>query len=330
VKRRTQRDRPSRVRTSDQGRHLDPLAKELIDNFAGVLARCGYSAHDAATRLSRTATRPRPLSSPPAPVRHDTLTARSISRSQRISSAPQKGSDIIAHDVFSQLLTWWWSDPQYCLKGVPRALPSQGSAPSIAALVRRLGKPYTLQAAMAYLLTTHSIGPAGKFYVPLTRWVTHQENPELQHWHHFRALAGLLRTLSHNAELRGSHSVWFEYIADNLRIPASKAADVRERFRESAAPFLLAQDETLVRYERSRKRGERTIPMMIGVWVSEGGPGDKSPGRKRKEAKGVRRQQRDTGPLKLSRARRHAKAKRTAAALSAAAPHDSRGVLSPE
>jgi hypothetical protein len=270
------------------------LAKELIDNFAGVLARCGYSAHDAADRLSRKTTRSRPLSSRPSAVRGDSATARSIARSQRIPSTPQEGSDIIAHDVFSQLLTWWWSDPQYCTKGIPRALPSQGPAPSIAALVRRLGKPYTLQAAMAYLLTTKSIGLAGKLYVPLTRWVTHQENPELQYWHHFRALAGLLRTLSHNAELRGSGSVWFEYIADNLRIPMSKAAHVRERFRESAAPFLLAQDETLVRYERSRQGRERTIPMMIGVWVSEGGPGEKLSGHKRGGAKGARREHRDT------------------------------------
>jgi hypothetical protein len=270
------------------------LARELIDNFAGVLARCGYSAHDAAARLSQKATRPRALSSRPGAARRDTLTAGSISRSQKIPSAPQEGSDIIAHDVFSQLLTWWWSDPQYCIKGVPRALPAQGPAPSIAALVRRLGKPYTLQAAMAYLLSTKSIGLAGKLYVPLTRWVTHQENPELQYWHHFRALAGLLRTLSHNAELRGSESVWFEYIADNLRIPASKAAHVRERFRDSAGPFLLAQDETLVRYERSRQRRERTVPMMIGVWVSEGGPGEPSPRLKRGEAKGVQRERRNT------------------------------------
>jgi hypothetical protein len=294
VKRRTPRDRLLRFRMSDQMRPLDPLARELIDNFAAVLERCGYSTQDAAARLSQKATRPRPLSSRPAAARRDAVTARSISRSQRIPSAPQEGSDIIAHDVFSQLLTWWWSDPQYCTKGAPRALPSQGPAPSIAALVRRLGKPYTLQAAMAYLLTTKSIGPAGKLFVPLTRWVTHQENPELQYWHHFRALAGLLRTLSHNAELRGSGNVWFEYIADNLRIPTSKAPHVRERFRESAAPFLLAQDETLVRYERSRQRRERTIPMMIGVWVSEGGPAVQSPGRKGGRIKNARRKQLDT------------------------------------
>jgi hypothetical protein len=147
---------------------------------------------------------------------------------------------------------------------------------------------------MEYLLITKSIAPAGKLYVPLTRWVTHQENPELQYWHHFRAVAGLLRTLSHNADSRGSNSVWFEYIADNLRIPASKAAHVREKFRESAAPFLLAQDETLVRYERSRQRRERTIPMMIGVWVSEGGPGLQTPGRSGGKAKSVRRRQRNT------------------------------------
>jgi hypothetical protein len=140
---------------------------------------------------------------------------------------------------------------------------------------------------MEYLLITKSIAPVGRLYVPLTRWVTHQENPELQYWHHFRAVAGLLRTLSHNADLRGSNSVWFEYIADNLRIPTSKAAHVREKFRDSAAPFLLAQDETLVRYERSRKRRERTIPMMIGVWVSEGGPGPQTP--RRGKAKSVRR-----------------------------------------
>jgi hypothetical protein len=74
----------------------------------------------------------------------------------------------VEDDAFSQLLIWWWNDPQYCSNGVPAPLPAKGDAPSIAALVRRLGRRYSLRAAMDYLcsaramslhLLTHLNGP---------------------------------------------------------------------------------------------------------------------------------------------------------------------------
>lgn len=177
----------------------------------------------------------------------------------------------VEDDAFSQLLTWWWNDPQYCSNGVPLPLPAKGHAPSIAALVRRLGRRYSLRAAMDYLRSTNSIEQVETRYVPTARWVRHRQNRRLRYSHHFWALAAFLRTLTHNADLREGEGELFEYIASNSRIPLSKVNIVHERLREAATPFLISQDSTLSRYERAHRRGERTVPVMIGVWVSEGG-----------------------------------------------------------
>ena len=177
----------------------------------------------------------------------------------------------VENDAFSQLLTWWWNDPQYCSYGIPVPLPAKGDAPSIAALVRRLGRRYSLRAAMDYLRSTNSIKQVETLYVPTARWVRHRQNPRLRYSHHFWALVSFLRTLTHNADLPEGEGELFEYIASNSRIPLSKVNIVHERLREAATPFLISQDSTLTRYEGARRRGERTVPFMIGVWVSKGG-----------------------------------------------------------
>jgi hypothetical protein len=177
----------------------------------------------------------------------------------------------IEEDVFSQLLTWWWTDPQYCCNGNPIALPAKGLAPSIAALVRRLGRRYSLRAAMHYLISTNSIKQVGTLFVPTARWVRHRKDPRLRYSHHFWALVSFLRTLTHNADLPDGQGELFEYVANNAQIPVSKLSVVHEKLRGAANPFLIAQDSTLTHYARAGRRGERRVPVMIGVWVSEGG-----------------------------------------------------------
>jgi hypothetical protein len=177
----------------------------------------------------------------------------------------------LEEDIFSQLLTWWWNDPQYCCDGVPIPLPPKGAAPSIAALVRRLGGRHSLRAAMNYLTSTNSVKQAGTFYVPTARWVRHRKDRRLRYSHHFWALVSFLRTLTHNADLPEGKAELFEYIASNSDIPASKLNVVHASLEEAAKPFLIAQDSTLTRYARAGRRGERKARVMIGVWVSEGG-----------------------------------------------------------
>ena len=183
----------------------------------------------------------------------------------------QRRGRSVEDDAFSQLLTWWWNDPQYCSNGTPVPLPAKGDAPSIAALVRRLGRRYSLRAAMDYLCSTNSVKQVDTLYVPTARWVRHRQNPRLRYSHHFWALVGFLRTLTHNADLQEGEGELFEYIASNSRIPLSKVNIVHERLREAATPFLISQDSTLDRYQQARRRGERTVPFMIGVWMSKGG-----------------------------------------------------------
>lgn len=284
---RRQTSSAGRIGGTRQNAQLDPLARELVDNVAGVLKRSGYSVAAAAERL-RLSSKPQGRSGSKA-VKKDGCTNSTGSTGPAILQEHQRISDLVAHDVFSQILTWWWTDPQYCADGVPMPLPAKGGAPSIAALVRRLGRQYSLHAAMDYLSSTNSIQQVERLYIPITRWVTHRGNPTLRYSHHFRALAGFLRTLTHNADLSTGQRERYEYIADNTQIPVSKLKAVHEELTKSAAPFLVAQDSTLVRYERSRRQGERTVPIMIGVWVSEGGPIQSSGKARRRAENGARK-----------------------------------------
>lgn len=256
-----------RPRVPKSPRDLDRLAKEAIDNFASIIARCGYPTAKVVERLrlkgerlsksllvnTRQESKRRYTESQPGAPKHLEATNRSLS----------------AHDIYSHALTWWWTDPDYCVDGVPRALPERGPAPSIEALHLRLGRQASHEAGMDYLVGTKSIRQVGSHFIPVARLVSHR-GTESQDGHHMRALAGFLRTIARNKGLPSGEKTWYQYVADNAMIPASKRQAVHEDLQKAATPFLIAQDTNMMRYERARERDEATIPMMVGVWISEG------------------------------------------------------------
>lgn len=254
----------SRVRARtvhSQGRRLDPLARNAIDLFADVVARGGYSGVEAAERLRLAV---------------EQLTKSSgghVAETGEDNAGAADGTPF-GRDIFSHVLAWWWTDPSYCRAGVPRPLRPKGPAPSIQALVRRIGKRLDPEKGIAYLTQTRSIRKVGTRYVPLRRWVEEREDPGSLPGRDLRALTRFLRTLNHNAKVGVPSDSWCTSVAMNARIPISKRTAAHEDLRNAATPFLIAQDAKLLRYERSAEPKEATVPMTINIWVSEGDHSD--------------------------------------------------------
>lgn len=291
--RRPQVRRPtaSQSKAAAGDRALDGLAREAIDNFASIITRCGYSGKEAADRLLDKSKRIKVTNK----GAKGSAIPRGLSGDDTKSNSPQADTtqDISAHDISSHLLTWWWTDPDYCIDGVPRALPESGPAPSIEALHLRLGNYVSHEAGMRYLISTHSIQQVGTYYIPLTREVSHRGVPDSHDKHQMRVLSGFLRAMAQNADTTGAERPWFAFVADNMNIPTSKAAAVHEDFRKAAKPFLISQDSNMVRYERAGIPGEPKAWLTIGLWISEAVPLDPSHKDTRKKTNGrsVRRRE---------------------------------------
>jgi hypothetical protein len=103
----------------------------------------------------------------------------------------------------------------------------------------------------------------------------------------------MLRTLEHNTLPKHAARSWFEYIAENPGFPVRSLAAFDERLDRLGMKFLHAIDADMHRRERSRREGEPTVRIGVGVYRFEdaGEPGSirstlrgRAPGRsKRKE-----------------------------------------------
>lgn len=154
--------------------------------------------------------------------------------------------------------------------GDPRPIPERGSAPSIEALVRVVGRGLTLSSAMKYLLEAKSINRVGARYVPRGPEIVHPHGSMSQSAHHMRACVGILRTLDHNLGAKAMDQRWYQYLADNFDVPVSQLPVVLSHVRKSGRAFLYEKDTFLYRLAEARKPGEPTVPVYVGAYLSLG------------------------------------------------------------
>jgi len=241
----------ARQRRRVRGRALDELAKEAIDLCAWVVARCGYSPAESSRRFK---------------WRCDEIPASIIGRGQGTSTS----TDLAAH-----VLTIWRNDGNYLFpNGDPRPLGPRGPAPSIEALVRRVDRSLEFEDAMSYLLNTGSLRRVGTRYVPRDVMVAHPGNSASQQAHHMRALVDFLRNLDHNTKAERWEDRWFQYSADNLHVPRDQLPVFHGYARKSGGIFLMDKDTLMYRLAQARRPGEPTVPVSIGVYISQG-PADR-------------------------------------------------------
>lgn len=243
---RRQRDSANRQPSSaDAGRALDSLAREAIDRCAGLIALGGYSPEESAQRFRQ--------------------------RSEQVFSAvgnrARTPGDI---DLNAHVLTLWSQEQAYLLPdGQMRPLRASGPSPSIEALVNMVGCGLILKNVIAGLLKSGSIRREGRMYLPSDNWVAHPSNSASQRAHHMRVFVEFLRTLDHNRRARRKEQRWFQFAADNTAVPASQFAALNRYLRRTGHAFLRDKDLFMYRMARNRKDDEPTVPVTIGLYLSQ-------------------------------------------------------------
>jgi hypothetical protein len=244
---------------------LDARALEAVARFVRVLARAGCAPQDIGREVQK-ACRTVPLSW----IRH----AR---------------AELPAIDAAAHALTIWHSDPEYSdARGKPRTLALREKGLSLETLLRRVDPQLRLSRVLPHLLRTRALRRVGNRFLPNDRALSFRGFGDPYHSRGVRGLLAMLRTLEHNSSPGRKVPGWFEMFALNSRFPVSARPAFDDRLRRQARQFLFHLDADMERQERTRRKGERTVPLGVGVYLFEEAP-LRSPRAARKRPRGARR-----------------------------------------
>lgn len=225
---------------------LDPRAMEAIERFVRLLAHCGCEM-DAVFEHVRHACAQIPQ--------------RWVKKAR---AAPREIRDA------THVLTVWFSDPAYLdASGFPRPLPLRGPGRSLETLVSRIDGRLDAAAVLAYLLKCRALRRRRSQYVPRSRALSLRGMRGPNEFRYLRALLALLRTFEHNSRPRRQAPSWFEFSAENPRIPKRAGGKFDEFVGVRAMRFLYDADSELHRLELTRQPGEPTVRLGVGVYRFE-------------------------------------------------------------
>lgn len=257
-------------------KRFDSRAVEAIELFVRLLAQCGCEPDAVLEQVRRACAR--------VPRRW----------AKEARAAPREILDA------THVLTVWFSDPAYLDEaGMPRPLPLRGSERSIEKLVASVDRRLDTDDVLAYLLKGRALRRLGSRYVPRGRVLSLRGVRGPNEFRNLRGLLAMLRTLEHNNRPRRQAPSWFEFSAENPRIPKRACRRFDEFVDVRAMRFLYDVDAELRRLELTCKRGEPTVRLGTGVYrFEEELPGGKNPGH------GRRGKARVTGRRRIPRKRR--------------------------
>jgi hypothetical protein len=205
-------------------RPLDAMVLRTLNLFMRTLIRCGYSSAEVMRQCEEF--------------------GRQIeSRAQRAEVAGDARQD----DWF-QIMTLWSMDPEYVdEEGQPLALRIQGNAPSVEALLSRVGSRLPLKEACNQLLTTGVAKRVNRRLVAIAHApIVFPAGSAEQGAHHLQLLHSVLLNIEHNtAPPDGSR--WVERQAICHNFPESALAAYSEATSERAQNFLEQEDATMHR-----------------------------------------------------------------------------------
>src|SRR5882762_11611974 len=225
---------------------LDPRSLEAVARFVRVLARCGCTPEDIGREVVRA--------------------CRRVPKSW----APKAMAALREMDDASHVLTLWFSDPAYLdSAGNPLPLPLRGAGGSLEALAHRVDHALDVREVLNYLSERGALRRVGKRYVPKDRVLSLRGAGGPDNFRNLRGLLGMLRTLEHNGQPRRRVPGWFEAFAENPRFPISARPGFDQRLRVHANKLLLQLDADMHRQEQSRKSGERTVRIGVGIYRFE-------------------------------------------------------------
>jgi hypothetical protein len=248
--------KPRRTLRRRDARHsstLDSRALEAVERFVRVLARYGCTPDD----IGREAVK----------------ACRQIPKSW----APKAMAALREMDDASHVLTLWFSDPAYLdRRGVPLPLPMRGAGGSLETLAFRVDPTLEVREVVGYLLRSGALRRVGSQYLPRGRVLSVRGAGGPDNVHTLRGLLGMLRTVEHNVQPKRRVAGWYEVFAHNPRFPVGGRAGFDKRLRVLGNKMLYQIDADMLRRERARKKGERTVRIGVGVYRFEEGPESRS------------------------------------------------------
>lgn len=245
-----------------RGATLDARAAEAIGIFVRILARCGCEPSDIADAVEEA--------------------CRKIPR----GLAAKARAALREMDNASHVLTLWFSDPAYLdRRGRPVPLPLRGPGGSLETLAARADLHLDVRELLRYFARRKVLRRVGNRYLPKDRILNLRGAGGPENFRHLRGVLGMLRTQEHNGQPRRRAEGWYEVFAENPRFPVSARSAFDKSMRQWGNRMMLRADAEMHRYERGRKRGERTVRMGIGIYrFEEGGSTDFPRSRRRLRA----------------------------------------------
>jgi hypothetical protein len=240
------RTRRVAVRQPRGQRREGDVVGEILEHLARVLVGSGCPPDTLAKRFaSILAQAPKPA----APMKPDAL--------RYFMRAPH-------------VLTHWHQDPAFLtLQGMPRALPLRGKDPSIATLASRVDGSLDARRVLDYLKRYRAVRRTRAGWLPRGRSVTYRGRAEAGALHAVRVLLGMLRCVSHNANVRAGERTWFEFIAENGQLPVRARRALDRRIWDSGMRFLQTMDTEMTRRESHGSSREPTMYAGVGVYAFE-------------------------------------------------------------
>lgn len=225
---------------------LDPRAVEAIERFVRLLAHCGCETDAVLEQVRRACGQ---------------IPQRWVSEAQ---SAPRELRDA------THVLTVWFSEPAYLdSAGMPRPLPLRGAKLSLETLVAGINPGLDPGAVLTYLIKGRALRRRGSRYVPRGRALSLRGMRGPNEFRNLRGLLAMLRTIEHNSRPRRQAPSWFEFSAENPRIPKRACGRFDEFVSVRAMKYLFDADSELRRLELTCKPGEPTVRLGTGVYRFE-------------------------------------------------------------
>lgn len=232
---------------------LSPESVEAIGRFVRILARCGGKPPDITQAVRRAAVG---------------IPASWTARASHIT--PEM-------EYASHMLTRWFTEAAYLDSfGKPRPLPFEGASGSVAALVRSVDRRFDPRAVLNYLIRGGAIRREGRRYIPRFRGLVIQGAGGPDHFHALcmitlQELTNMLATLEHNLLVKPPARWWFTRVTENRQFPVREREALDRYVARLGKDMIYRLDAYMHRREASRRPGEPTIGVGVGVNLWEEG-----------------------------------------------------------
>ena len=263
-----------RIEQGDSASLIESLTLEATDRLVALLVRNGVA---------------------PAAIEKAVRSAGKKHSSDRRTAPPDS---LTEQYEASLLLAVWHTDLEYLdPEGRPIRLPLEGAAPSLEALIERVGLESSAQEMARYLERIKAIRAVGQTYVPLRGARSLLGTGSLAHREALRLVVRLLRSLDDNrAERRAGHLDRIKLVTalESTEVPVRLRSVCRAQVTRDIQQYLRELESRMLRYERNRVSGEPLLHTGIGVFhfeeaLSEDEPRARKPKRAGRQGRAPRR-----------------------------------------